>query len=63
MFGRMKKDTEAIIAKVVQLVYFMRGAIQYQDMMFMSAGERDIIDQFVKDRLEAESQKPSSQQY
>ena len=44
---------------VVELVYFMRGAISYDDMMFRTAGERDIINEFLEKRMETEKNNPS----
>ena len=44
---------------VVELVYFMRGSISYDDMMFRTAGERDIINEFLEKRMETEKNNPS----
>ena len=57
MFNRMRKETRDLIKEIVQLVYFMRGSIQYDDMMMMTPGEREIVGDFIKSRLEQESAK------
>ena len=39
------------------MVYFMRGSIQYDDMMFRTPGERDVIQEFIESRLDVENKK------
>lgn len=53
----MGRERKRLIKSIVQLVYFMRGSIQYRDMMDMSLIERDIINEFIESRLESESKK------
>jgi hypothetical protein len=57
MFIRMRKETRDLLNEVVQLVYFMRGSIQYDDMLMRTPGEREIIADFIKSRLEQENEK------
>jgi hypothetical protein len=57
MFHQMGRERKRLIKSIVQLVYFMRGSIQYRDMMDMSLIERDIINEFIESRLESESKK------
>lgn len=57
MFDRMGKERKRIIKSIVQLVYFMRGSVQYEHMMNMSLIERQIINDFIEDRLENEAKK------
>ncbi len=52
MFKTLNGSVKEIIKSVVQLVYFMRGSIQYDDMMWRTPLERDLISEFIKDRLE-----------
>jgi len=54
MFRSMDNEVKTIVSSVIQLVYFMRGSIQYDDMMFRTPGERDLIEQFISDRMEQE---------
>lgn len=56
MFQRLRSDGQQMLENVVELVYFMRGAVQYNDMLLtMSFGERDLIAAFVSKRLDVES--------
>jgi hypothetical protein len=57
MFQQMKKDSESILNEIIQLVYFMRGSIQYHDMLLMSRFERSLIGEFIERRLEQEKEK------
>jgi hypothetical protein len=57
MFGRMGIERKRIIKSVIQLVYFMRGAIAYKDMMLMSLIEREMVNEFIEGRLDLESKK------
>ncbi len=57
MFRRMTNERQRIISSVIQLVYFMRGAVQYRDMMNMSMFEREAIAEFIEKRIEAEGKK------
>jgi hypothetical protein len=59
MYGRLNRDTKTIITNVIQLAYFMRGAMGYNDVMYsMSYVERDMAMTFVNDRLESEGKNP-----
>lgn len=53
----MSVDRKRILHSIIQLVYFMRGAIQYKDMMNMSLVERDAVGEFIEKRLEQEAKK------
>ena len=39
-------------------VYFMRGSIQYEDMMLRTPAERQIFEEFISERLEIEKDSP-----
>lgn len=57
MFRRLRRESRQVIKTILQLVYFMRGSIQYSDMLLLSHAEREMIDDFIKERLESESKK------
>ena len=57
MFNRMNRESRQVVKSILQLVYFMRGSIQYGDMLLLSHAERDMINDFIKERLEAEGKK------
>lgn len=53
----MTKERARIIKNIIQLVYFMRGSIQYRDMLNMSLVEREFVSDFIEKRIEDESKK------
>lgn len=57
MFHRLRDESRGLLKEITSLVYFMRGSIQYNDMMTMTPVEREIIGDFVKERLEQERDK------
>ena len=57
MFHRLRDETRGLLKEITSLVYFMRGAIQYESMITMTPVERAIISDFVKERLEQERDK------
>lgn len=57
MFRDLEKDRSSLIKAIITLVYFMRGSIQYRDMLNMTPVERSLIDEFITDRLEIEKTK------
>ncbi len=59
MYLRLNRDTKTIINNIIQLVYFMRGAMEYNNVIYsMSFIERDMAMSFVNDRLEQEGKNP-----
>lgn len=59
MYKSLNRDTSAIIEGVIQLAYFMRGSMIYNDIMYsMSYIERDMAMEFINKRLEQESKNP-----
>lgn len=57
MFIEMEKVRRSTLDAVIQLVYFMRGSIQYREMLSMSYLERQMVSEFIEKRLENESEK------
>lgn len=53
----MNRTRSNIIDSLIHLVYFMRGSIQYNELMMLSFYERQAITEFIKTRLEQEQQK------
>ena len=54
MIERLKREARAIVHNCVELAYFMRGAIQYHDLLLTVPAEREIISDFIKSRLESQ---------
>lgn len=57
MFRRMERERRRIIKSIVQLSWFMRGGLQYPDMMRTSPIERELVNEFIVERLESEGKK------
>lgn len=53
----MNGERKRILSSIIQLVYFMRGSIQYSDMFNMTMVEREAVSDFIEKRLDAESKK------
>ena len=58
MFSGLQRAAANIVDGVIELTYFMRGSVTYEEMMRRTPGERDRISDFLKRRLEAESKSP-----
>lgn len=58
MFETMRKEVRSLIYSVIQLVYFMRGAIQYDDMLLRTPAERQMFQDFISERFEVEKDNP-----
>jgi hypothetical protein len=52
MFHRMRGEVRALLMNIISLVYFMRGAIQYEDMLQRTPAERQLFEEFIERRLE-----------
>lgn len=57
MFSSLARDVDNLIHSVIELSYFMRGAIPYESMMLRTPGERQRIGDFITTRIEQESKK------
>lgn len=57
MFTSFRREVNGIMKSVIQLVYFMRGSISYNEMMQMTFVEREMVGDFIKERLEQESKR------
>lgn len=51
-------DTRNLLKAAVEISYFSRGAWSYNDTLQVSALERDIMTEFINERLEAASKSP-----
>ena len=50
MFRTMDTSAKNLISNVIQLVYYMNGSIQYDDMMWRTPLERSLMEEFVIDK-------------
>ena len=55
MYNSLSRESEGIYNNVISIAYFMRGGITYDDLMFRTPYERDLINTFLEKRLDAES--------
>lgn len=58
MFDRLQEEAKSIVEHIIELVYFMRGAIGYEEMMMRTPGERQLVEKFINERLEIEKKNP-----
>ncbi len=54
MMSRLQGDVQTVVDNIIELSYFMRGAISYEEMMLRTPGERQRISKFVEKRLESQ---------
>jgi len=54
----LRTGTEGLVKSSLELVYYFRGALQYQDALLMSPAERDLALEFVNERLEQARKMP-----
>jgi hypothetical protein len=52
MVDAMEQETRNIRLDVLKLCWYMRGGVTYEEAMQMSANERNIINDIVKENLE-----------
>ena len=50
-------QSKQIIKSIIELIYFMRGSLSYEEAMAMSPFERIEVSEFVNKRLEQEGKK------
>jgi hypothetical protein len=53
MTSDLRNQIRMHIYEVVQLTYFMNGAISYSEMMEMSLAEKQIVSDFIKQLMES----------
>lgn len=57
MIARMGNEIKKLIRECMELSYFSKGSIPYQDVLQMSAAEREIAIEFVNERIEIEAKR------
>ena len=58
MIEGMENDARELIKSLISLTYFMRGSVSYNDLMWMTYGERELVKEFLDARFETESKNP-----
>ena len=46
------KESKALREEALRMCWFMRGGISYEDAMFLTQQERDIIGKIIKDNMD-----------
>lgn len=59
MFAQLGEQASNIVKHIIELVYFMRGGVTYEEMMNRTPGERHLIEEFINKRLEIEKKNPN----
>lgn len=59
MINSMAMDVRNLLKQAVEVAWYSRGSIQYETALSMSPLERDIVIQFVNDRLENQKKSPN----
>lgn len=55
MFNQLRAQARMIVKQLVQLTFYMRGGIQYSDLLLnRTRAERDIIEEVVRENLESQ---------
>ena len=58
MFNQLTNTVQHLLQTAFEIAYFSRGCIQYEDVLWRTPIEKDIMLEFIKKRLEVESKKP-----
>lgn len=58
MFEQLRREARSLVRSVIELIYYMRGAISYTEMMEMSYAEREVVSEFLEQRMEVEKKNP-----
>lgn len=61
LIDRLMLETKSLIRSGLEISYYSRGSWQYETVMLMSAFERDMALEFVKERLKEMSKNPFAQ--
>ena len=46
------KETDQLVEDSMQLIYYMRGAVSYGEVMYMTPYEKSMMNEFISDQLE-----------
>ena len=52
LFARLRKEANSILTSIVELAWYMRGSIQYHDLMLTTPVERETMKNFLDKRFE-----------
>lgn len=52
MLDSYDKESKAFREEALRMCWYMRGGLSYEDSMFLTQQERDIIGKIIKDNME-----------
>lgn len=52
LLDSLEKDSKALKEEAIQICWYMRGSISYDDSMLLTTEDRKIISKLIKDNLE-----------
>lgn len=58
LISQLGGEIKALIRNAFELAYYSRGAWRYEDVLYMTAGEREIAASFLNKRLEQAGKMP-----
>jgi len=60
MFLTLQDEAKMLINNIIDMTYFMRGGMSYESILLtMSYAERQLVSEFLKNRLDLESKSPN----
>lgn len=59
MFIRLRTEARELLKSIIQLVWFMRGSIQYHSMLAMSYAERELVKDWIEEHLKSQKDNPN----
>jgi hypothetical protein len=54
MFTGFQREIKGIIKSLVELAWYMRGGVQYKDLLLTTSYERQIMQEFISHRMESQ---------
>ena len=57
MFHLMERERSSLLKRIIRLVYFMRGGLQYDVALTRTHVERELMESLIEERLKNESEK------
>jgi hypothetical protein len=52
MVDKMEKEVDDIRQEALKMAWYMRGGLTYEQALFLSSKERQLISELIKDNLE-----------
>lgn len=58
MINALGSDVRNLLKQAIEIAWFSRGSIQYETALGMSPLERDLVFEFVNNRIESQKKNP-----